>query len=131
MEPSSQCLALAPLIAICPVLLDQINRFMHARSPLVHQPGPGQLESPVGAWLHGAANQVRLDDERGALGGHAEIEQGVEPNWQAPVQGVAPPPTVQSPEEKPALLTNSRVASCASRVPPFKQIPPPVNPAPS
>src|SRR5450759_2673 len=130
MEPSSQCLALAPLIAICPVLLDQINTFIHARSPLVHQPGPGQLESPVGAWLHGAENQVRLDDERGALGGQAEIEHGVDPNWHWPVQS-APPDAVQSPEVKPALLTNSSVVSCARRVPPFRQIPPVVNAAPS
>src|SRR5258706_7623811 len=130
MEPSSQCLAAAPLIAICPALLDQIKTFRHARSPLVHQPGLGQEVSPAGAWLHGAANQVRLDDERGAFGGQAEIEHGVDPNWQGAVQS-APPPAGQSPEAKLALLTNSRVVSCARRVPPFRQTPPFVKAEPS
>src|SRR6266851_6691653 len=59
-EPSSQALADVPVIANCPVLLlgAQMSRFQHARSPTGHQADPGQLASPVGAWAHGAANQV-------------------------------------------------------------------------
>ena len=59
-EPSNQCLAVVPLMAIWPVLLAgaQTSRFQHALSPTGHQPDPGQLASPVGAWEHGAANHV-------------------------------------------------------------------------
>src|SRR5260370_3456867 len=110
--------------------MDQSNTFRHARSPLVHQPGPGQLASPAGAELHGAANQLRLDDERGAFGGQAEIEHGVEPNWQGALQA-APPPAVQSPAVKLAWLTNSGGVACARGSPPFTQMPPVAKAAPS
>jgi hypothetical protein len=73
------------LIANCPVPLGagaaQIKTFQHDRSPTVHHVEAGQFASPTGAWLHGAENQLWLEGESvGALGGQAEIEQGVEPN---------------------------------------------------
>src|SRR5437899_856836 len=110
MEPSSQCSAEVPLIAIWPVLLAgaQIKRFQQARSPDGrHHEDPGQLASPA------------------TLGGQAEIEQGVEPNWQVAALQEAPPPAAHVPVEKPAWLTNSRVTSRASIWPPLRQIPPP------
>src|ERR1043166_1553817 len=83
-EPRSQCSATFPLIAICPVLDAgaQSNRFQHARSPTGHQLDPGQLASPAGACEHGAANHVYPPpaESAAAFGGHAEIEQGVDPN---------------------------------------------------
>src|SRR5882672_2757699 len=133
MEPRSQWLTAAPLIANCAVLLAgaQISVFQQDRLPAAHQAEPGQLASPAGAWLHGAANHVWLDGESaGALGGQADTEQGVDPNRQVPVHA-APPPGLQSPEENPAWLTNSSVTSRASSVPPLRQIPPPpANPEP-
>src|SRR5256884_4415229 len=129
MDPSSQCLAEAPLIATSPVWAAgaQIKRFQQARSPPGHQAEPGQLESPVGAWEHGAANQVKPPpaESAAALGGHAEIEQGVEPSWQVVAAQAAPPPAAHVPVEKPAWLTDSSVTSRASSPPPFRQIPPP------
>src|SRR3989441_1523434 len=129
MEPSNQCLAEAPLIATSPVLAAgaQIKRFQQARSPTGHQAEPGQLESPVGAWEQGAANQVKPPpaESAAALGGQAEIEQGVEPNWQVVAEQAAPPPVAHVPVEKPAWLTNSSVTSQANRPPPLRQIPPP------
>src|SRR3989441_3881964 len=129
MEPSSRCLAEAPLIATSPVLAAgaQIKSFQQARSPTGHQAEPGQLESPVGAWEHGAANQVKPPpaESAAALGGQAEIEQGVEPNWQVVAAQAAPPPAAHVPVEKPAWLTNSSVTSRASSSPPLRQIPPP------
>src|ERR1700719_4318077 len=114
MEPRSQCLAAAPLIATWPSVLlagAQINTFEQARSPWVHQAGRGpvQLVSPAGAWLHGAANQLRLvgSELAAVFGGHAEIEHGVDPNWHGALQAVAPPPGVQSPAEHPGLFTHS------------------------
>ena len=104
-EPSSQCFAAAPLMAISPVLVAgaQIRTFEHERSPAVHQADPGQLaESPVGAFEHGAANQVRLLGESApALGGQADTEHGVEPNWHGAAQ-LAPPPAAHVPDENPA-----------------------------
>src|SRR2546423_15286837 len=95
MEPSSQCLAEAPLIATAPVLAAgaQIKRFQQARSPTGHQAEPGQLESPVGAWEHRAANQVKAPpvESAAALGGQAELEQGAEPNWQDVAAQAGPP----------------------------------------
>src|SRR2546422_8593414 len=112
MEPSSQCLAEAPLIATSPVLAAgaQIKRFQQARSPTGHQAEPGQLESPVGAWEHGAANQVKPPpaESAAALGGQAEIEQGVEPNWQVVAAQAGPPPAPPVPGQEPAWLTDSR-----------------------
>src|SRR5437899_2560158 len=130
MEPSSQCSAEVPLIAIWPVLLAgaQIKRFQQARSPDGrHHEDPGQLASPAGAWEQGAANQVKPPPAGSAatLGGQAEIEQGVEPNWQVAALQEAPPPAAHVPVEKPAWLTNSRVTSRASIWPPLRQIPPP------
>src|SRR5438094_648214 len=113
------------MIAICPVLLAgaQTSRFQHARLPTGHQVDPGQLGSELpltggGAAEQGAANQVLPPAVAGsatALGGQAEIEQGVEPNWQVPPPQEAPPPAAHVPVEKPAWLTNSRVTSRASR----------------
>src|SRR5713226_9065967 len=115
-----------PVIAICPVLLAgaQMSRSWQARSPAGHHAEPGQLAaSRDGADEQGAANQVRLLGESAAtLGGHTCSEQGGDPNDPAPLP---PPPAAQVPDENPAWLTNSRVASRASRVPPLRQIPPP------
>src|SRR2546427_436084 len=99
----------------------QIKRFQQARSPTGHQAEPGQLESRVGAWEHGAANQVKPPpaESAAALGGQAEIEQGVEPNWQVVAAQAAPPPVAHVPVEKPAWLTNSSVTSPASSSPPL------------
>src|SRR5256886_14964652 len=95
MEPGSQCLAEAPLIATSPVLAAgaQIKRLQQARSPTGHQAEPGQLESPVGAWEHGAANQVKPPPagSAAALGGHAEDEQGGEPNRRVVAAAGGPP----------------------------------------
>src|SRR5437879_12408140 len=106
MEPSSQCLAEAPLIATSPVLAAgaQIKRFQQERSPTGHQAEPGQLESPVGAWEPGAANQVKPPqaESAAALGGHAEIEQGVEPSWQVVVADAAQRPDAHLLVEQPA-----------------------------
>src|SRR5438445_11348716 len=128
MEPSSQGLAEAALIATSPVLAAgaQIKRFQQARSPTGHQAEPGQLESPVGAWEHGAANQVKPPpaESAAALGGHAEIEQGVEPSWQVVAAQAAPPPAAHVPVEKPAWLRKSSVTSRASSSPPLRQIHP-------
>src|ERR1700694_830632 len=115
-------------MATCPVLLAgaQISTLAQERSPAGrHQEDPGQLAaSPAGAAEHGAANHVRLlGESAAALGGHADSEQGVEPNWQL-LAHAAPPPGLQSPDEKPAWLTNSRVTSRASKVPPLRQMPP-------
>src|SRR5712692_9866025 len=121
-------MTVVPLMANCPVLPAgaQISVFQHARLPTAHHEEPGHAEaSPEGARLQGAANQVWLDGESaGTLGGQTDTEQGVDPNRHVPVHA-APPPGVQSPDENPAWLTNSSVTSRASRVPPFKQIPPP------
>ena len=104
-EPSSQCVTVVPLIENCPVLLAgaQISVFQQDRFPTAHHEEPGHATaSPAGAWLQGAANQVWLDGESaGTLGGQAESEHGVDPNRHVPVQA-APPPGLQSPEEKPA-----------------------------
>src|ERR1700674_3270569 len=94
-EPSSQCFAAAPLMAISPVLVAgaQIRTLEHERSPAVHQTDPGQLaESAVGAFEHAAANQVTvLGDAAPALAGQADTEPGVEPNSPGAAQ-LAPPP---------------------------------------
>src|SRR5207253_10621536 len=128
-DPRSQCSAAVPLIAIWPVLLAgaQIKRFQQARSPLGHHVEPGQLASPAGACEHGAANQVYPPpaESATALGGHAEIEHGVDPNWQVAAAQFAPPPAAHVPVERPAWLTNSIVTSWASSMPPFRQMPPP------
>ena len=84
MEPSSQCLAAAPLILNCPVLLAgaQIRRLVQDRSPAGrHHEDPGQLAaSPAGAFEQGAANQVRLLGESAVvLGGQASNEHGGDP----------------------------------------------------
>jgi hypothetical protein len=84
------------MIETWPVLLAgaQIRTFEHERSPAGHHEAlPRQLAaSPAGAAEHGAANQVRLLGESApALGGQAEIEQGVEPNWHAAAQAPAGP----------------------------------------
>src|ERR1700686_1793992 len=119
MLPRGQDLTAAPVSEICPVLpgAAQISRFEQALSPGWHQdPGPRQLASPgFGLPEHGAANQVRL------LGESAGVFEG-DPTWQVPTQ-LAPPPDPQVPDENPAALTNSRVTSCASRVPPLRQSP--------
>src|SRR5438477_7279496 len=135
MEPRSQVLTEVPLIAISPVFAAgaQINRFQQARSPDGHQADPGQLASPAGAEEHGAANHVYPPpaESAGVLGGQAEIEQGVEPNWQEAIEHVTAPPAAQLPEEKPARLTNSSVTSRARSSPPLRQMPPPpTNPEP-
>src|ERR1700686_2795828 len=110
----------------------QISSFQHERSPTGHQADPGQLAaSAAAAAEHGAENHVRLlGGSAPALGGHTEIEHGVDPNWQGAAQ-LTPPPAAQVPDEKPAWLTNSSVTSRASRVPPLRQMPPPpANPEP-
>src|SRR5260370_42597627 len=71
-----------------------MRRFEQARSPAGHQEAPPRqlAESPAGAAEHGAANQVRLLGESApALGGQAEIEQAVEPNWHPAAQAPAGP----------------------------------------
>src|SRR5437870_10983538 len=104
------------MIAICPVLLAgaQTSRFQHARLPTGHQVDPGQLGSELpltggGAAEQGAANQVLPPAVAGsatALGGQAEIEQGVEPNWQVPPPQEAPPPPRTVPAENPPWWRN-------------------------
>src|SRR6185437_1089614 len=107
--------------------------FQQERLPTGHQADPGQLAASdaAGAVAHGAANHVRLlGGSAPALGGQTDREQGVEPKRHGAAQ-LAPPPTAQVPDEKPAWLTNSIVTSRASRVPPLRQMPPPpANPEP-
>src|SRR2546427_673380 len=114
-----------------------MRRFEQARSPAGHH-DPEQLVSWVpaagGACEQGAANQVLPPSgaraSASALGGQIEIEHGCDPNWQVPEQA-APPPAEHVPDENPAWLTNSRVTSRASKIPPLRQMPPPpANPEP-
>src|SRR5215510_6981348 len=110
-----------------------MSRFQHARSPAGHHAEPGQAASPLGAESQGAANQVYPPpaESAGVLGGHADNEQGDEPNWQVAAAQLAPPPAAHVPLEKPAELTNSMVTSRARSVPPLRQMPPPPpNPEP-
>src|SRR2546430_7507153 len=119
MEPSSRCWAEALWIAPSRVWAAgaQIKGFQQARSPTGHQAEPGQLESPVGAWEHGAANQVKPPpaESAAALGGHAEIEQGVEPNWQVVAAEGAPPPPADLPVDDPAPFNKPAGQAQATR----------------
>src|SRR5207245_886880 len=92
-----------------------MKRFQQARSPTGHQAEPGQLESPVGAWEHGAANQVKPPpaESAAALGGQAEIERGGEPNWQAVAAQAAPRPAPPVPVGKPASCTDPSAPAAA------------------
>jgi len=112
--------------------LSMLSAGLDRRSLGATKKEPGLLAaSDAAADEQGAANQVRLFGESApALGGQACSEQGVDPNRHVPPQ-LAPPPEAQVPDEKPAWLTNSRVTSRASRVPPLRQTPPPpANPDP-